>query len=1621
MKKEIIIAMILIAMPSLVSAITFLSPNPYHIGNAYPGDTKYYNLTIFNEYFKNVSINLIVNSSSGNLTCDFNGNSTTEITIPTLGTVYPKVNYSVSPAVYPGDHSCYVQIYVPDLIPPYIFLLSPPNASAIRAGTPINLTVTDNVNVSNVWYTRSIFYDTFSTSSGTATDNSWTFSDGTWIVVNGQLTQNGNITQTYAFAGDTSWTNYILESRLKANSSNADTYVGVNFRVQSDNKSYWVGIHNDNSIEVWRLDTYPGSWTQLSDWSGYTFDSSWHTMKVRAIGSNFDVYWDGNYVNSFSDNTYASGKIGLHTAYSTYVTAQFDDVKISTIESALFSGSVNFAQVNVDTTSWPDDLTVLDVYANDTSNNLNHTIYLFTIDSTGPTITFVYPTPPNGTRGKDNWIFVNTTVYDPSNVSTCTLEWNGINETMNKIGTSSAICFINKTTTDGLTYIYRVYASDILGNEASSNLMIFKENSRPTLVNISSNVTCVEQNNPVNITTVNALDADSDSLTLFVNSSNLCNVTGQPELSCVFLTSWSNTGSHTIYGSVNDSWETSYIRTLSISSDNSGPNSPTSLNPINNSITNSIPTFSWSTSTDIGCNGIVNRYRLQVHSGSSCSGSAIKSKEGNMTSWTFSDYSFENGTYSWKVRARDGFNTWGNWSTCMRLFIDSIPPRVENSSIPTIELGENANISLNVWDENGVDKVILERYSDLYKFDFGMDTSPVENGYTKITTLMLKNSSNNYGWFTSPSGDRNRSTGISPINLTRDLIFDSVDRTFLINLTNGKYLVTAIIGDKDYPHDMMDVYAEEQLKLNNINTSAGEIKWLNFTVNVLDGQLNITFHDDGGSDLNWVSNGLIIKSLVQSYNMNKTANNTYKVVIPNPPLGEHTVLYFANDTLGNVNNTVIDSFKVISPPPAKVTSVNITPSIIFNNSIYVGTGNIRFNITFDRNMNISVPLSVTYGNVTPYNTFTVFGNWTSPKTWSGISNINSSISNGNYTLNITGKDAIGNFIQNTSNWFMIDTNLPRVVSIILTPSVGYNPSYVKAGNISFMITFNKNMNQSIPPIVTFGRSPPYSTYTVSGSWVNNTTWVGYYYFSPAFPNYWYTLSISGAKDLIGREVKDTSFRFLVDTRTPRIWDILTSDITIEENETISAKVKDETPMGQESSGLDKVIVELNGASNFTMKFGYEINYIGGSDYVYYLIINNTNYTSGNQSLKFYVSDVAGNINNNATAYFYVNATIPKIGGKIAFLCRDDTINNTCYDDIESSLISWLRKQGWTVDVKAYYMWNKTNLLGYNLMMCSDERYACDYGTKGTTDVYYMHKNNKIPFVEISDDNSLRASKNFGYVNYPGGSTETNINNLYVTISHPITTGYFGNMQIFNINRTMTSISDNLLSGVKDIADAGNENMKSTLFSNDKLGRFVYIGWFYQGFNGMNSLGNTTLSRAISWAQCGNAKGCAFINNTCNSCVNPSTGLCNVNCSGNGHYCNDADTATCTCNVTECGGKSPGYSWCYLGQYRYDCQGCGGHHFIEDCGLGNCNENYNGTSWCGAVPTTTTTTTTIITTTSTVVPTTTLPLTCNNACKSLGYKIGRCKYSCSSSETGLIGNYCQTPWPSNLKCCCANYY
>ncbi len=117
------------------------------------------------------------------------------------------------------------------------------------------------------------------------------------------------------------------------------------------------------------------------------------------------------------------------------------------------------------------------VYANDSAGNWNVSeTRIVTVDTTPPTITFVPPTPANGSILSQAWVFINITASE--NLSTALLEWNGINETMQGSGTN---WYLNKTGLASGTYTYKVYGNDSSDNWGVSETRIVKINFPPQI------------------------------------------------------------------------------------------------------------------------------------------------------------------------------------------------------------------------------------------------------------------------------------------------------------------------------------------------------------------------------------------------------------------------------------------------------------------------------------------------------------------------------------------------------------------------------------------------------------------------------------------------------------------------------------------------------------------------------------------------------------------------------------------------------------------------------------------------------------------------------------------------------------------------------------------------------------------------------------------------------------------------------------------------------------------------------------------------------------------------------------------------------------------------------------
>lgn len=147
----------------------------------------------------------------------------------------------------------------------------------------------------------------------------------------------------------------------------------------------------------------------------------------------------------------------------------------------------------------------------------------------------------------------------------------------------------------------------------------------------------------------------------------------------------------------------------------------------------------------------------------------------------------------------------------------------------------------------------------IYTFDADSAGSPTQSGFTSL----LYNdtySSSGYGWSSATQAARDRGVvAIDPLSdLLRDLHFDNNDRTFMLDVVNGLYDITLYFRDNGYYHDNIQVFAEDEI------TAAVDIVSLaiqititeTFSTFVSDGRLDLTFHDYGGSDNNWIINAI---------------------------------------------------------------------------------------------------------------------------------------------------------------------------------------------------------------------------------------------------------------------------------------------------------------------------------------------------------------------------------------------------------------------------------------------------------------------------------------------------------------------------------------------------------------------------------------------------------------------------------------------------------------------------------------------------------------------------------------------------------------------------------------------
>lgn len=141
--------------------------------------------------------------------------------------------------------------------------------------------------------------------------------------------------------------------------------------------------------------------------------------------------------------------------------------------------------------------------------------------------------------------------------------------------------------------------------------------------------------------------------------------------------------------------------------------------------------------------------------------------------------------------------------------------------------------------------------------DLGNAISPVQQGYTQVP-LVKYSPDLGFGW-TTLKEVRAADQGSRTDDLQRDFHFGRTEGTFLVDVPNGTYDVTAVMGVRWKNFDQVDLYAQGQKVASNLTSAVSEFLRPTFRVNVTDGQLNLRIVDTGGQTQYFVLNGLEIR------------------------------------------------------------------------------------------------------------------------------------------------------------------------------------------------------------------------------------------------------------------------------------------------------------------------------------------------------------------------------------------------------------------------------------------------------------------------------------------------------------------------------------------------------------------------------------------------------------------------------------------------------------------------------------------------------------------------------------------------------------------------------------------
>ena len=653
--------------------------------------------------------------------------------------------------------------------------------------------------------------------------------------------------------------------------------------------------------------------------------------------------------------------------------------------------------VSVNVSTLVEDFHNVTIYANDTAGNVNNTEYIIiTIDRTPPNVTSIQPAQLRNLSTES--ISFNATVVDaPLGVETVLFSFdNATGNVFNYTATNRSSNWnvtLNTSAVEEGSHVVTIYANDSVGNTNNTATINFTvDRTAPTVnfeigdgVNTTNTTPTITFNFTDNIFATASCSIYVDDSLVETNSTTLNATTTNFTLTTLA------DGPHSYY--INCTESSSNIgqsATQTITVDTTAPLVSTINSPLNESNLSSIIQAFNVTVTDETLPLSVVLFNITNTSGEI----VVAASNVTPTEWNASVNisTLDEGVHIFSVIANDTVGNI-NISQTGNFTVDYTPPNITIDS-PL----EFSNLTQSTIDFNttildtlaGVENVIFQ-FSNLSTPFNRTATNTSGTWNVTLDSLSLQEGVHEFKVFANDTfGNQNSTSNISfTIDRTAPLV--TIHNANNSNFSLGEHSFNATITD-----DITDVY-------NSYFTFTNGSQPFNRTASNKSGIWNVTV------DVGTLQDGI------------------------------YTVIFYANDSAGNVNGT-----KNIS-----ITIDHTSPTVVVNNpsngSNFSST-TILFNITPDDNLIDINNVEFEFGNTTLFNRTgsNSSGYW-------NVSLDTSSVDEGIFDVSVYVNDSVGN--RNTTNLTItVDRSAPAVT--LLTPSNGSN---VSSGSQLFNSTVRDNL------------------------------------------------------------------------------------------------------------------------------------------------------------------------------------------------------------------------------------------------------------------------------------------------------------------------------------------------------------------------------------------------------------------------------------------------------------------------------------------------------------------------------------------------------------------------------------